>query len=78
MRLIQVHNTDGIVGLYRTERSDNEKVDQDIKDAFAMGEAKQQHYKEMDYEEEIDVQTEADENLENKGIFREWLDELYI
>ena len=79
MRIIQLINVDGEqAGLYCTERTDNQKVDLDIEECFQLAQAKEEHYLEMEYEEEINVQELADEYLEQRGINRVFSDEVYI
>ncbi len=72
MRIIQLIGVDGDhVGLYSTERSDEEQINADFQQAFE--EAKKLN--EEDYD--LDTHTVADEILSKKGIERVIADEVY-
>lgn len=72
MRFIQLLNVDGeFANLYLTERTDSfENIEKDIEDAYKVAKAREEHYAENDYEEDIYIHDEADEYLEKRGINR--------
>ena len=80
MRIIQLINRDGEhAGLYSAPKGmSQQKIDSLFIKAFDLGEARKQHYLEMNYEEEIDIQTEADEYLEKFNIERVYAVEMLI
>lgn len=74
MRIIQVKSNDGEynIGLYATERTDNDQVDEDIQKAFAAA------WEESRHEPELNPYDMIDEWLEPKGINRVFTDEVYV
>jgi hypothetical protein len=72
MKLFQVTNQDGDhIGLYSTERKDNNVAD-DIKKCFEMA----KEISKMD--QGVDFQDAADTYLEDKGISRWIADEVFV
>jgi hypothetical protein len=76
MHLIEVVNANGeALGLYMAEGTETvAEVTEAIKTAYEYATVKKQHYLESNYEEEIDVQAEAEYTLGFRNIKRVSID----
>ena len=75
MKLYQLVDSDGDnFALFKSDRTD-ENIEKDIQTALGVAKAREQHYLENDYEEEIYLTDEFEAELEKVGIYRVYIEE---
>ena len=74
MKLYQLTDSDGNnFGLFTTNRTDG-NIEKDVEKALEVAKAREQHYIENEYEEEIYLPDEFEAELEKVGIYRVYLE----